>query len=192
MVKHNKKVSACFVFTDRLGKFNIRLDLHGINLPEFASDHVHMTCPLWKGHHGPWWCGATWLSVTAWPIVKTFVRLIVDILALSYFVILVIPCHTLSGCLWTCFAFSYCLILDLMFGRDMAAMLMMMMIDGHIPCGVSSAIFLPLLNFQLWVNLGKSKASGWLPCQNSTMSEVNHTKQAWQKMQQKMPKIQPG
>ena len=139
-----------------------------------------------EGHHGPWWCGATWLSVTAWPIVKTFVRLIVDILALSYFVI---PCHTLSGCLWTCFAFSYCLILDLMLARDMVdmvAMLLIMMI------GVSSAIFLPLLNFQLWVNLGKSKASGWLPCQNSTMSEVNHTKLAWQKMQQKMPKIQPG
>ena len=46
MGKHNKKVSACFVFTDRLGKVNIRLNLHGINLPEFASDHVHMTCPL--------------------------------------------------------------------------------------------------------------------------------------------------
>ena len=46
MVKHNKKVSACFVFTDRLGKVNIRLNLHGINLPEFASDHVHDLYPL--------------------------------------------------------------------------------------------------------------------------------------------------
>ena len=198
IVVNGKKVRSCLVFTNRLGKFNIRLNLHGINLPEFASDHVHMTCPLWEGHHGPWWCGATWLSVTAWPIVKTFVRLIVNILALSYFVILVLLCHTLSyfvRLFVNILALSYCLILDLVLARvmvDMVAMLLIMMIDEHIPCGVSSAIFLPLLNFQLWVNLGKSKARGWLPCQNSTMSEVNHTKQAWQKMQQKMPKIQPG